>query len=375
MAGKRWTKEQIEHLNNWYGKKGAAEIAQEIGRTKSSVQTKAAELGLQDRRGKWTDEDVQFLQENYLTLGAEETARHLGKSVAAVHGKIRKVGGGRASIGPRVVWTEDELDYLREHNQEMSWEELGKQLGRTPMAVQVRASMLGLKKYIDPFPFFETWTEESAYVVGFFAADGWATKRGPASIRIGFAQNELGILQKLQAVIGTGRISYKASGSHHFYVQSVKTYEHFCKIFGRDVCKKSRTLQWPDVPDEYIRHFIRGAVDGDGSLFKHSGNLWSFAYTSSSFDFASALTKVIFDRTGIVLSLGENKESVWHARCTGIKAVCLADWLYRDATISLERKAWIAREMMETRGIAQASSITPKMRATFPHIIEGYQIV
>jgi hypothetical protein len=72
---------------------------------------------------------------------------------------------------------------------------------------------------------------------------------------------------------------------------------------------------------------------------------------------------------------GLNKLQVWQCRCCGIKAVCLADWLYRDATIALERKAVIAREMMDSSGVARADSLTPKMREMFPHILERYEIV
>jgi intein-encoded DNA endonuclease-like protein len=29
---------------------------------------------------------------------------------------------------------------------------------------------------------------------------------------------------------------------------------------------KSRTIEFPDIPEKYIRHFIRGCWDGDGSV-------------------------------------------------------------------------------------------------------------
>lgn len=323
---------------------------------------------------KWTNEEVVFLQQNYLKLGAKETAQQLGRSLTSVHSKIRKVGGGRPSIGPRVIWTEKEDEFLKANYQKLSWTELTQELGRTKGAINARSNLFGIKRYVDPFPFFETWTEQSAYVIGFFAADGWAVKRGPESIRIAFGQKEPDIIYALRDVIGAGRISPKASGMYQFYIQSVKTYEWLCELFGHDVCRKSHTLQWPSVPEQYIRHFIRGAMDGDGSLMRRKDRLWEISYSTSSFDFADELAQIIFDETGISLSLGENKINVWHVRCTGIKAVCLADWLYRDATIAQERKAGIARKMIETRGRAHRSSVTDKMRAVFPHIIAGYEV-
>lgn len=376
MAGKKWTTEELTYLNNQYGKQDAGEIAKAIGRTKSSVQTKAAELGLKDARALWTAEDVAFLRENYLALGADEVARRLNKSVHGVHGKIRKAGGGRPSIGPRVEWTEEEDQFLRENYQRLTLEELEQHLGRTKGAIYARAQLLDVVRYIDPFPFFETWTEQSAYVVGLFAADGWVTIRGPESVRIALEVKEPDIIYALRDTIGSGRITRKSNGMFVYHIQSVKVYKWLCDLFGHDVCNKSLTIQWPDkIPAEYIRHFVRGAMDGDGSLMKRNDGLWSISYTSGSEGFIRGMEQTIYKETGIVTSTGLNKLGVWHTRCTGIKAVCLADWLYRGATVALERKAWIAREMMSTRGIAHEKSVTDKMREMFPHIISGYRLM
>jgi hypothetical protein len=380
MAGRTWTQAEIDYLKEWYGKKSAEQIAEDLGRTKSSVQTKAREpaLDLSDDRGRklWTEEEVEFLKQNYLALGADQCAKQLGRSVSSVHGKILKVGGGRPSIGPKVEWSEQELDFLRENYQKMSWEELVQHLGRTEQAIQVRASMLGMQRYVDPYKFFETWTEQSAYVIGFFAADGWISKRGPESIRIGFGQKDRDVLDSIRDAIGVGEVYPKSNGMHRYYIQSVRVYERLCDIFGNDVHGKSHTLQWPNIPDEYVRHFLRGSVDGDGSLFRNNqDHLWRFDYTTSSKSFIDSVVDVVEQMTGVHLNPGINKINVWHARTSGIKAVCLADWLYRDAAIALKRKAEFAQRMMEHRGMAYAWNLTPKMRETFPHILERYEIV
>jgi intein-encoded DNA endonuclease-like protein len=33
--------------------------------------------------------------------------------------------------------------------------------------------------------------------------------------------------------------------------------------------QKSRTLEFPDVPTKYLRHFVRGYFDGDGNVYLH----------------------------------------------------------------------------------------------------------
>lgn len=374
MKTRRWTQEEVRFLKKEYDGKNAQSVGEKLDRTLRSVQTKASELGLS--KGKsWSQVEIKFLRENYLKLGAKEVAVQLGRTLSAIHTKIREIGGGRKSIGPRRNWTKDELEFLRENYQKLSWDELTQQLDRTKSAIQVRARMLHIKKYIDPYLFFETWTENSAYAIGFFAADGWITKRGPQSIRVGFSQKEPDIIYALRDIIGAGRITAKSDGMYEYYMHSIRSYERLCAIFGQDVYRKSQTIRWPSVPDEYTRHFIRGAMDGDGSLMRRKDKLWEIAYATSSKSFIDSLAENILRLTGILLNVGLNKIGVYHARCVGIKTVCLAKWLYDDCGISIERKAWIAREMMETRGQAHEASLTPKMREMFPGIISGYSFV
>lgn len=372
---KRWTEEELKSLNDWYGNVELSEISNRIGRTEKSIRTKASEIGIAKGRNEWSGDDILFLQENYLLLGAEEVARKLKRTTSSVHSKIIEVGGGRKSIGPRVRWDEESLQYLRENYQKKTFEELSEHLNRTPMAIQVRASMLGMQRYIDPFPFFETWSEKLAYIVGFWAADGWASKRGPESIRIGFAQKEKGILESIKDVLGTGRIVRKGWGGYVYYFQSVKVYNWLCALFEMDICNKSNTISWPNIPNGYVVHFIRGAFDGDGSIMRQGERLWIMSYATGSGQFARSMAKSIELFTGIKLGVGINKINVYHARCGGIKAVCLADWLYRDSSIALNRKMKLAQQAMETVGMAWKKSLTPKMREMFPHIISRYKIL
>ena len=372
---RRWTEDEIAFLKRKYNGTNASELAEVLNWTPRSVKSKASSLGIVER-GVWTSQDDAFLRENYLTLGAKECAKRLGRSLSAVHTRIREIGGGRASIGPRVDWTKEELDYLRENYQTKSLDELTATLGRTKNAVLVRGQMLGVRRYIDPFQFFNTWTEESAYIIGFFATDGNAHKRGPESIRISFAQKEPEILFHLQKTIVGGRITGKKSGLYELYIQSVRIYERLCEIFGQDVCRKSLTLSWPQIPIGYMKHFIRGAMDGDGSLMRRGDNLWEMSFTSGSKAFIDGFAKTILEMTGIKVGVGINKLNIYHARCSGLKAVCLASWLYKDCKIALDRKEWIAREMYNTLGgVAYSDGITPKMHEMFPDILSIYRIV
>lgn len=368
----KWKPEEDQYLSTWYGEIGAQEIANKLGRSKSVVYARATRLGLKGRVISWTDQEVSFLKKNYVNVGARESARKLHRTIQAVHAKARELDCGHPKIGPRNDWPKEEIEFLKNNYQRLSWEELQSSLNRTKSSILHQAQAIGIRRYIEPCPFFEEWTEKSAYAIGFFAADGWVTKRSSNSIRIGFSQKEPDIIYALKDAIGSGRISQKSNGMYEYYVQSVAAYERLCEIFGHDVHRKAKTLRWPNIPEGYIRHFIRGAVDGDGSLFMRKEGLWGFAYSTSSEEFIRSLCDVVFDSTGIKLGVGNNKLGVYHARCVGIKAICLADWLYYNCSIALERKEAIARAMVQTIGVAQESSITEKMKETFPHILSRH---
>ena len=375
MMYRKWTKEEDEFLKREYGKKQAEDVARELGRSKSSVCSRAAGMGLSGRRGIWSEDDVSFLKEKYLELGAKETARQLGRTVGAVHTKILEVGGGRETIGPKIEWSEDELEYLRENYQKVSLEEIERNLDRTRAAILARAQMIGIKRYFDPHEFFDTWTEESAYTIGFFAADGWATKRGPQSIRIGFAQKGSDILYKIKNVIGAGRITNKNDGMSQYYIQSVRIYDRLCEIFGQDVCRKSNVLQWPSVPAIYVRHFVRGAFDGDGCITRKGTKSWEASYTTGSKFFAESLCEKVLGATGIELRTGLNRIGVYHVVSTGIKTACFADWLYGDSHISLERKRVLAERVISEGGTYYSKSVTDKMKHMFPDIFSRYEVI
>lgn len=346
MGSKKWTPAEVEYIKNSIGKLSWSEIGEQIGRSASAVQAKASAEGLTPRN-VWKEEEDEFLKENYLTLGAEEVSKHLGRSLYAVHSRVRLVGGGRDSLGSRKEWSKEELDFLRENYHAMSVRELSEHLGRTEDAIYVRVQKIGIKKYVEPFSFFQDWSEEVAYAVGFFAADGSVNIRGPESVRIEFSQKERGIIDKLHAAIGYGNIVPRSNGMFELYIQSVKTYEWLCTIFGADVCSKSNTLAWPAIPDEFTRHFVRGAFDGDGSLFLRDDGYWSMSYTTGSPRFAYALAGEILYNTGIDVSIGENKIGVWHVRKTGQDVAKVVQWIYGGANIYLERKMKLAQDIMD----------------------------
>ena len=116
---------------------------------------------------------------------------------------------------------------------------------------------------------FETIdTEEKAYWLGFLYADG-SVGSTDNRIELGLAEKDLKQIEKFKNFIGIpNKISYRAtSKSYRYTFKSIP-----CKtdlIKQGCVPKKSLILKFPtkeQVPQDLIKHFIRGFFDGDGCI-------------------------------------------------------------------------------------------------------------
>ena len=75
MKGQDWTKEELEKLQEHYGKMPNKELQKKYlpNRTPQSIRTKASELGIAlAKRPDWTEEEREKLQEYYGKISNEE---------------------------------------------------------------------------------------------------------------------------------------------------------------------------------------------------------------------------------------------------------------------------------------------------------------
>jgi hypothetical protein len=115
-----------------------------------------------------------------------------------------------------------------------------------------------------------------------------------------------------------------------------------CQDLIRLGCKprKSLELKFPEINDVLLPHFVRGYFDGDGCASVHNKKQktpqlrLSFIGTE---DFLSKLQGVIGTNCKLVPT-GNNKivKSLGISGNTQTKRI--TDWMYKDATIFLERK-------------------------------------
>jgi intein-encoded DNA endonuclease-like protein len=149
--------------------------------------------------------------------------------------------------------------------------------------------------------FFKTWTPDMAYVLGFFAADGYITvnKRGASFWSIQITDKDL--IYKIKNCVGSehkiGERIGKGNNKNLYRLQigSFEMCEDLNKLGYRE--NKTKSLFLPQVPKKYFSHFVRGYFDGDGNVwsgFLHKNRLKPdlvifVAFTSCSLKFLQLL--------------------------------------------------------------------------------------
>ena len=111
-----------------------------------------------------------------------------------------------------------------------------------------------------------------AYVLGFFAADGYITvnKRGGQFWSIQITDKEL--LESIKKALGSShkigvRLSKKVSENDVYRLQigSIEMCDDLRKLGFTE--NKTKSMAIPNVPKDYFANFTRGYFDGDGNIW------------------------------------------------------------------------------------------------------------
>ncbi len=111
---------------------------------------------------------------------------------------------------------------------------------------------------------FHNWSNKMAYVLGIILTDGnVATNNGCISI----SMKEGDHLKKIKKMLNSEHpVKYDKSKDIYYFGFTRKKMSD--KLFELGITNnKSLKVEFPDVPDKYLSHFIRGVFDGDGSVF------------------------------------------------------------------------------------------------------------
>jgi len=119
--------------------------------------------------------------------------------------------------------------------------------------------------------FFKKWSPEMAYVLGFFAADGYMTvnRRGGQFWCIDITDKKL--IEQIKEKIGADhKISIRKRHkdkytSYRLQIGSIEMCDDL-RMLGFNE-RKTKSLAVPNVPNKYFSDFVRGYFDGDGHVW------------------------------------------------------------------------------------------------------------
>lgn len=200
-------------------------------------------------------------------------------------------------------------------------------------------------------------TQEKAYVLGMLYADGYNSEdRG--NVTLSLTQSDREILEKINICLESDRpirtqVVKNSMYNTQPYCELTFYNRHFSEKLAEIGCpqKKSHILKFPSfniVPEYLIHHFIRGYVDGDGSIVlcdknKNPNIKVSTATITSTEDFCLWIKgyceEILEINSYITCRFPERENNTKTLQFGGNRQVKkFLDFIYKDATIYLERK-------------------------------------
>lgn len=150
-----------------------------------------------------------------------------------------------------------------------------------------------------------------AYVLGFFAADGYMIRQKQGGHYIDFYNTDLGILENIRNALSSNHVI--SPRPRYGNQRTLYRIQIGSRIWFRDLAKlgfvqgKSKVLHMPKIPKRYFPNFVRGYFDGDGNVWtglinknrpKPTHSLFVF-FTCGSEGFLLQLNKKLHATAGI----------------------------------------------------------------------------
>lgn len=188
-------------------------------------------------------------------------------------------------------------------------------------------------------------TEFKAYFLGFLYADGYINE-SKNSIRLGLQKSDSIILEKLREDIYLNNdkpfVVSRKLNCNDLYCLDITNKDYIIDVKRLGLFQnKTFLITFPDntqVPENLIRHFIRGYFDGDGCF------TWYYdknKYINCRFEIIGTeeFCKVVFSVLNVTPSISKVNKNIIRASTSKRKNIeNIIEFLYKDSNIYLERK-------------------------------------
>lgn len=224
--------------------------------------------------------------------------------------------------------------------------------------IKARCNSISSRKHSYNEKFFDVIdTEAKAYWLGFIYADGCIAERNniPRSLQINISIKDKGHLVKFYNDLNHSNLPKIITSFTKGAYRQYETINISNKILVAGLLKhgvtprKSFTTLFPyQIPKEMYRHFIRGYWDGDGSIIKNPKHKALKAI--GTYDFLKSIQEIyclenpLLTETKICLCRRYSEKLYTISKDGTNQAKLLADYLYKGATVYLDRKYDIYKE-------------------------------
>lgn len=245
-------------------------------------------------------------------------------------------------------WTKEEVEFVRINIGKLTYEKIGSHIHRSYSSIQSKIRYLPfqkkIKKHSVNFNYFKKWSREMSYVTGFIAADGNVCHSGNAHT-LHIACDDKDVIQKIKNVLSySGPIHERARPntkiSYSLRICDKTIFNDLNKLGITE--RKSLTLS-PIVNKVFLTDFLRGYLDGDGTVCVSGNRIQVVFYTASRAmaEFLhSNLSKLLGAQyAGTIRSRVTKHNHPYYSMSLGSKnSLKLYSKLYNHASIFMDRK-------------------------------------
>jgi len=304
----------------------------------------------------WSSKEVSLLKKYYPELRVKDLVKMFpGRNKATIAVKALSLGLPSAKL-----WQPEENDILYKNFAEASEEKLIKLLPkRSWLATLAQGERLNLKRKIDKprlkinENYFKKWSSNMTYILGFIFADGSITKitHNGCSDKLSFGQNkkDIDILRKIKQELSAEQTLSITQDAVYFSIYSQIIVDDLKKlgVSYRKSFRKSRG-KIPDIPQKYTQDFIRGIVDGDGSINFNKKGRPQFNICGKR-EVMTFIRNHLFSRFDIYSKIAQakyygKKYNLFYIAYGSNSAKTLINYLYTNASLYLERKFQLAKQ-------------------------------
>lgn len=307
---KYWSSREISLLKKLYPKMWVKDLTKIFpGRTKDTITAKALSLGLPSAK-LWQTKENNILHRYFVDTSKNKLLRLLPKR---------------------------------------SWKAILAQGERSGFKRKTNKPKLKVNEF-----YFKKWSPNMAYLLGFILADGsivkGAYKGYSDALKFGVHQQDIDILKKVKQELEAEHAISFVKEAVHLCIASQRIVDDLkdLGISYRKSFQEKSNKKIPNVPQRYTRDFIRGIVDGDGSINFNKKGRPQFNVCGEK--------KIITFIQNHFLSKFNIYSKITHAKKNGKQynlfyiaygynsAKTLINYLYNNANLYLKRKSKLAKQ-------------------------------